>query len=131
MIFPINSYIVTFEDGKIICNTTIEFKDNKLIINDGFEHLSPEGDHITEKNKYLILNKNEYEKFYNAISVEYKADSILLDKKNAFEYYKDLNNTFDKLLFICILNFEEKNKNLLDKLIEFLDTNKIHFYFEV
>jgi hypothetical protein len=104
---------------------SISFKNNGMVLRDGYEHDSDETT-ICEIENYYTINSIEFQKILSLIEDENKNESILSEYNNANAYYENLSKWEDKLLFISFLHYF-KSESRLDNIIKMFEDNGINY----
>jgi len=126
--FSIYSYSRKDDMGIHLGGSTINFKDDKVVLEDGYEYDDKDGDRILEGEDYYYILRKDIEKIVPIIPFYYSNVSILSDYENANEYYKKLSYN-ERKFFIFVLNcFKEGPK--FDVLLNILNNYNIHYEHE-
>jgi len=127
--FSIYSYSRKDDMGIHLGGSTIEFKEDKVILEDGYEYDDEDGDRILDGEDYYYIFRKDIEKLVPLIPYYYSNESILSEYENAKEYYKKLSSYNDKKIFIFVLNcFKEGPK--FDVLLKILEFHGIYYEHE-
>jgi hypothetical protein len=89
--FRLYSYYEKDERGIHLGSTSVEFKEDIIVLYDGYEYDDSDGDRILEGYDYYIIPIKFIDRILFFISEEYKNESVLSEYENAYEYY----NSFD------------------------------------
>ena len=124
--FELYSYYRKDEKGIHLGNTTVEFKEDTIVLYDGYEYDDSDGDRILEGDDYYTIPSKFIERILFFIPEEYKSESILSEYENSYDYYNSLTLDSEKILFICILKYYKIDHNF-NKLLKILDDYDMYY----
>lgn len=124
-LFELFSYDKKETDGRHFGSANIEFRDDSVILHDGYEWDDHDGDRILEGDEYCTINKSNYEKILSVVPDEFKKADIVTDNQKSTGFSARLDDS-EKKLFICILNYN-KSGQVFGDFIRTLKDNKIEF----
>jgi len=128
--FKLDSYYRKDERGIHFGSTHIEFKDDHVVLYDGYEWDDQDGDHILEGDDYWTIKYKYFQRLLFLMPNEYKNKSVLIEYENAIEYYNNTDDETEKDIFICVLNCYKAGSKF-DIILQIIDKDDfIHYEHE-
>jgi len=107
-------------------STYVEFNSDSILLCDEYEWDDGDGDHIVDGEDSYLISSEIFNDLLILIPDNYKERNIFTDFEHSNDFYNELNNENEKMLFICLLNIYKKH-SCFNGLINIINKNKLPY----